>query len=97
MDFLRFLWEYPGALAGIWLGLVNLILFFLMGLDKGLAKAGARRIPEATLFLFALIGGALGGLIGMFVFHHKTRHRTFTIGFPLILLLHLVLLFLLLR
>ena len=43
-----------------------------------------RRIPEKTLFAFAVVGGALGGTLGMYGFRHKTLHKTFAIGFPLL-------------
>lgn len=79
------LWQ----LAALWLALVNLSAFLLMGLDKGRARRGAWRIPEKTLFLPALLGGALGGLLGMRAFHHKTRHWYFRFGFPLLLLIQL--------
>ena len=72
------------ALAGI-----NLLLFVLMGADKHRAKTGARRIPEATLFFLAVLGGSVGGILGMLAFHHKTRHPLFAVGFPVILLLEL--------
>ena len=68
----------------IYLGVVNIVLFILMGVDKVKAIKGSRRIPEATLFLLALIGGGLGGSFGMFSFRHKTRHLKFLIGFPVI-------------
>ena len=63
---------------------MSLVLFVLMGLDKGKAKSGARRVPEKTLFLFALLGGAVGGTAGMFFFRHKTKHWYFRLGFPLL-------------
>ena len=68
----------------IYLAVVNIALFILMGVDKVKAIKGSRRIPEATLFLLALIGGGLGGSFGMFSFRHKTRHLKFLIGFPMI-------------
>ena len=61
----------------IWLLLMNLALFFTMGSDKGRAKANKRRVPEARLFLLAVLGGALGGTLGMYVFRHKTKHWYF--------------------
>ena len=70
----------------IYLAVVNCLLFILMGVDKYKAIRGARRIPEATLFLAALLGGGLGGTFGMFSFRHKTRHLKFELGFPLIIL-----------
>ncbi len=69
-----------------WLLLWSLILFFVMGRDKRLARTHDRRIPEATLFFLAFLGGALGGCLGMRVFRHKTKHAKFVIGFPLIML-----------
>ena len=62
-----------------------------MGADKRKAKKGAWRVPEANLFIFALLGGALGATLGMHVFHHKTKHWYFRWGFPLILLVQLAL------
>lgn len=71
----------------VWLAVINLIAFALMGLDKWKARRDAWRIPEKTLFLAALLGGALGGTVGMHLFHHKTRHWYFRFGFPLLLVL----------
>ncbi len=62
---------------------MSLVLFAAMGIDKALAKRGAWRIPEKTLFLLAILGGALGGIIGMQLFRHKTKHTSFKIGFPI--------------
>lgn len=70
---------------------MSLVLFIMMWGDKNRAKRGARRIPEKRLFLFALLGGALGGWAGMYAFRHKTKHMQFVIGFPLIALLQLAL------
>lgn len=75
----------------VWLVLINLIAFALMGLDKWKARRDAWRIPEKTLFLAALLGGALGGTVGMHLFHHKTRHWYFRFGFPVLLILQLLL------
>lgn len=77
--------------ALVWLTALNLIAFALMGLDKWKARRGAWRIPEKTLFLAALLGGALGGTVGMHLFHHKTRHWYFRFGFPILLVLQLLL------
>ena len=74
-----------------YLAFVNLLLFVLMGADKAKAKRGSRRVPEATLFFLAVVGGSLGGLLGMAAFHHKTLHRSFRIGFPAILIAQLAL------
>ena len=69
--------------------LMNLIAFALYGIDKRRAKQGAWRISEYTLLLVDLLGGSLGALLGMRYFRHKTRHRKFRYGVPLILLLQL--------
>lgn len=71
-------------------------LFALMGIDKHRAQNRQWRIPEARLFLYAILGGAIGGWIGMQVFHHKTQHIYFKIGFPVIAALHLAALWMLL-
>lgn len=63
---------------------MSVITFFVMGSDKRRAIRGAGRVPEARLFLLALLGGGIGGLLGMYAFRHKTRHLHFVIGFPLI-------------
>lgn len=76
---------------------INALAFSLMGLDKARAKRGVRRIPEKTLFLSAVLGGSAGAIAGMYVFRHKTRHRHFVVGMPLILLLQLAAAFWLLR
>lgn len=76
-------------LLGLYLLAVNLAAFALMGIDKRRARRSAWRIPEKTLFLPALLGGALGGLLGMRIFRHKTRHWYFRFGFPLLLAVQL--------
>ena len=72
------------AVAALWLCFTSAIDFALMGVDKWKARRDAWRIPESTLWLFALIGGALGGTLAMQVFRHKTRHWYFRFGFPLL-------------
>ena len=74
-----------------YLAAITLLLFVLMGVDKAKAKRGARRVPEATLFFLAVLGGSLGGIFGMAAFHHKTLHRSFRVGFPVILIAQLAL------
>lgn len=76
------------AVLPLYLAAVNGLLFVLMAWDKAAAKRKKRRIPERRLLLLCLAGGSLGGCLGMRVFRHKTRHRVFRWGFPLILLLH---------
>lgn len=75
----------------LYLAIVNAASFAAMGVDKAKAKAGAWRIPEATLFLLAVLGGSVGGILGMQLFRHKTRHKSFIIGFPAILVCQLAL------
>lgn len=84
----RELWQ----LLGLYLLLVNVAAFLVMGLDKRRAKRDKWRISEKALFLPAVLGGALGGVLGMRTFRHKTRHWYFRFGFPLLLVLQVVLL-----
>lgn len=69
----------------VYLAVINLAGFVSMGLDKKKARRNKWRIPEATLFLFAIFGGSAGCLLGMRVFHHKTQKPKFYIGIPVIL------------
>ena len=73
----------------LYLALVNLWAFCAMGMDKRRAKKDAWRLSEKALFLPAVLFGALGGTLGMKVFHHKTKHWYFRFGFPLLLVLQL--------
>ena len=77
------------AVAALLFCFTSAIDFALMGVDKWKARRGDWRIPEATLWAFALLGGALGGTLGMQVFRHKTRHWYFRFGFPLLAVLEL--------
>ena len=72
--------------------LVNVLSFSLMGADKRRARQGKRRIRERTLWIASALFGALGGGLGMAVFHHKTRHRSFRVGLPALLAAQAVLL-----
>ena len=83
------LWQ----MLGLYLLAANLAAFLLMGADKRRARRGSWRLSEKALFLFPVLGGALGGLLGMRAFHHKTRHKKFTVGVPLLLLCQLALVF----
>ena len=69
----------------LYLLIVNAAAFLLMLIDKIKAKKNLWRIKESTLMLSAAIGGSIGALAGMYTFRHKTLHRKFTIGIPLIL------------
>lgn len=79
------------TIAAIYLIVINLIGYAMMGMDKKRAIRGAWRISEASLFLTALMGGALGCTLGMNYFRHKTKHWYFKFGMPLILLIQIVL------
>ncbi|MBD5524923.1 MAG: DUF1294 domain-containing protein [Lachnospiraceae bacterium] len=74
----------------IYLVFINFISFITMGLDKYKAKKRAWRIPESTLFVLALIGGSIGSIAGMHLFHHKTRHWYFLYGMPAILIIQIL-------
>lgn len=69
----------------IYLLAVNFITFLLYGDDKSRARRHAWRIPEKVLIGAAVIGGSIGALLGMSIFHHKTRKPKFYIGIPLIM------------
>ena len=77
--------------AVVYLIVVNVIAFFLYGADKHKAKKGAWRISEKMLLLIAVIGGSIGAILGMHIFHHKTRHWYFRYGLPVILIAQVVL------
>ena len=76
-------------LAALFLLFMNILGFVLMFSDKKRARRGDWRIRERTLFLVAVFGGSLGSLLGMRLFHHKTKHWYFVLGMPLIFLLQL--------
>lgn len=75
----------------LYLLLVNAVAFVLMLVDKRKAIKNKWRIPEATLLLWAALGGSIGALAGMYIFRHKTKHPKFTIGVPVILALQIAL------
>ena len=72
-----------------YLALINIITFIVFGVDKYKARNHKWRVPEATLFLLAIIGGSIGAILGMYTFRHKTRKWYFVIGMPLILIIQL--------
>lgn len=76
--------------AGIYLIVMNVIAFFAFGWDKRKAKKGDWRISEKQLLYFVLLGGSVGALVGMKIFHHKTRKKKFSLGIPLLLILQVV-------
>ncbi len=75
----------------IWVLAWTLIAFVLMGADKWKARHDNWRVPEKALFLSAILGGSVGALAGMYLFRHKTKHLSFTIGMPVILALQIAL------
>lgn len=72
---------------------VSLITAIVTALDKYKAKKGKRRIPEATLFILALLGGSVSEYATMRLIRHKTLHKRFMIGLPVIIILQIALLF----
>ncbi len=75
----------------LYIAAVNVISFIVMGVDKRRAVKRAFRVPESTLFVLAIIGGSIGSIAGMHLFHHKTRHWYFLYGMPVILALQILL------
>ena len=80
-----------------YLVIINIVTFVVYGIDKWKAKRGNWRIAEATLLMLAVIGGTIGALLGMKVWHHKTMHLKFKYGLPLILLAQIALIYLIIR
>ena len=78
-------------IALIYLAVINVVTFFMYGADKWKAKRSKWRIPEATLLLLAVLGGSIGAWLGMKVWHHKTLHKKFRYGVPIIIIVQLTL------
>lgn len=70
---------------------INAVTFIVYGIDKYKAKKAKWRIPEATLLLLAVLGGSVGAWVGMKAWHHKTMHKKFKYGIPVILLIQIAL------
>ena len=81
-------------IALIYIAAINVVTFFMYGVDKWKAKHSKWRISEATLLLMAVLGGSIGAWMGMKVWHHKTLHKKFRYEVPLILIAQIALLFL---
>ena len=77
-------------IAIYYLVIINLITFIAYGVDKLKAKKGYWRIPESTLLLLAFAGGSVGAWLGMQAFHHKTMHKKFKLGVPLIFIAQVI-------
>lgn len=75
----------------IYLVSINVVTFFLYGIDKWKAQHSKWRISEAKLLIFAALGGSVGAWLGINVWHHKTLHKKFRYGVPAILAIHIVL------
>ena len=80
-----------------YLVIINIIAFIVYGIDKLKAKRGKWRIPEATLLLLAIIGGSIGAWCGVKVWHHKTLHKKFRYGIPLIIVIQIAMIWYLLK
>ena len=76
-------------LLWVYLGIVNVAGFILPAVDKRRAKKDRWRIRESTLFLISALGGSVAMYISMRLFHHKTKHKRFMIGIPVIIVLQL--------
>jgi uncharacterized membrane protein YsdA (DUF1294 family) len=80
------------VIALVVITVMNVVAFTLMGIDKRRARRGAWRISERALFLTTACFGGLGGVLGMKVFHHKTKHWYFRVFFPVLLVLQIAIL-----
>ena len=76
----------------IYFAIINVFTFFVYGIDKWKAKRSKWRIPESTLLGMAALGGSIGAWLGMKTWHHKTLHKKFKYGIPLILFVQIALL-----
>jgi uncharacterized membrane protein YsdA (DUF1294 family) len=74
----------------IYIIVINIAAFIIMGIDKNKAQRNKRRISEKSIFTTAFIGGALGVYLGMRFFHHKTKHLEFTVGIPVAVIINMV-------
>ena len=70
---------------------INAVAFIVYGIDKYKAKKAKWRISEATLLLMAVIGGSIGAWVGMRIWHHKTMHKKFKYGIPVIIIFQVAL------
>lgn len=87
------MWENMGLMEWVllyWLG-INVVAFLLYGVDKWKAKRAKWRISEATLIWMAVLGGSVGALLGIKLWHHKTLHAKFRYGVPTILIAQVLL------
>lgn len=78
----------------IYYSIINVATFFAFAIDKTKARRGSFRISERMLLGMSLCGGSIGGIMGMQIFHHKTKHLHFNVGIPAMIVLHYILLLL---
>ena len=78
-------------IALIYLAVINVVTFFVYGIDKWKAKKSKWRIRETALLGLAVLGGGIGAWLGMKVWHHKTQHKKFKYGVPAIIIIQLAL------
>ena len=78
-------------IALIYLAVINVVTFFVYGIDKWKAKKSKWRIRETALLGLAVLGGSIGAWLGMKVWHHKTQHKKFKYGIPVIIIIQLAL------
>lgn len=77
--------EVLNAVSILYVIVINIVGFFMMGLDKLKARKHRRRISERALFIVSIVGGSVGAMAGMYTFRHKTRHAKFVMGIPVII------------
>ena len=82
--------EHKMYISALYLLLSNLVAFVVYGIDKYKARKGKWRIPESTLLTLAMFGGSIGAWLAMKFFHHKTMHKKFYIGVPMIIVLQMI-------
>ncbi|SMB85045.1 Uncharacterized membrane protein YsdA, DUF1294 family [Desulfonispora thiosulfatigenes DSM 11270] len=72
---------------------INILAFIVSGLDKKAAIQHKRRVREKTLFYLALIGGSVGLIVSIYYFRHKTKHKSFTLGVPIIIIVQMLIIY----
>lgn len=82
--------EWIWKVAIIYGLIMNIIGYSIMWYDKRKAKKKQWRVPEKQLFFIAIIGGSVGSILGMYKFHHKTKHKKFIIGMPVIFVIQML-------
>lgn len=89
--------ELKVTICVLYFAVVNLAAFVAFGMDKRRALRQKWRIPERTLLGIAAAGGAVGALLGMHIFHHKTRKLKFSLGVPVFLAMHVLVIYIVFR